>query len=416
MGTGSSAACDVEVAARPGLSLVQGPVRPPSDFSHRFSRTVRALAADDSRALLRALGAGAVLLAVWSAWFVWGGMPVTFASPHCRVELATPPYRIDAPVGGRVKESHLALGKHVRAGDVLVELEAAVEERVLQREQEQLAAYAPQIARLEEELAAEEGALESDAETARATVAEAQARAAEGATEREYASDVAERLSAHEKAFAKLEILRAQADAETRQNSSRALALAARRLQREGQSRASHARAHLGQLRQQLAQLTGDRRAAEAAVRVSEEELARRVLRAPVDGVLGEIVPLQAGAVLPSGSHLATLLPSGALRAVAELPAGTALGRVKPGLNARVLLEGFPWLEYGAVPAQVETVASEADSHGQLRAELRLFPERNPRVPLQHGMAGTVEIELERVAPLHLLLRTTGEQLAEAQP
>jgi membrane fusion protein (multidrug efflux system) len=74
-------------------------------------------------------------------------------------------------------------------------------------------------------------------------------------------------------------------------------------------------------------------------------------------------------------------------------------------------LDSFPWAQYGTITASVTTVASEA-SNGRVRVELTLTPYQASPIPLQHGLPGMVEIEVERVAPARLVLRAVGQLLA----
>lgn len=86
------------------------------------------------------------------------------------------------------------------------------------------------------------------------------------------------------------------------------------------------------------------------------------------------------------------------------LPAG--LGRVREGQTARMRLEGFSWVQYGSLRARVNKVGSEAHG-GRVRVELTVVSSGGP-VPLQHGLPGTLEIEVERVTPATLALRAAG--------
>ena len=52
-----------------------------------------------------------------------------------------------------------------------------------------------------------------------------------------------------------------------------------------------------------------------------------------------------------------------------------------------------------------------------MRVELAVVAESNPRIALEHGLTGSVEVAVERVTPLTLLLRTAGAlQTASAAP
>jgi len=58
----------------------------------------------------------------------------------------------------------------------------------------------------------------------------------------------------------------------------------------------------------------------------------------------------------------------------------------------------------------VASVAHETRD-GQIRVELSLTPDFTSAIPLQHGLSGTVEVEVERVAPVTLVLRAVGKHL-----
>ena len=85
-----------------------------------------------------------------------------------------------------------------------------------------------------------------------------------------------------------------------------------------------------------------------------------------------------------------------------------------PGQPAQVRLEGFPWTQYGSVAATVTSMAHEVRD-GRVRVELALAPDLTFPIPLQHGMPGTVEVEVERVAPATLALRSVGKRLGLAR-
>ena len=86
------------------------------------------------------------------------------------------------------------------------------------------------------------------------------------------------------------------------------------------------------------------------------------------------------------------------------------MGRIQTGQRARLRLEGFPWTEYGGVSATVSNVAGEPRS-GRVRVELAVNPDPASSIPLQHGLPGTIEVEVERVSPAVLLLRAAGRRL-----
>jgi Cation efflux system protein CusB domain 1 len=98
---------------------------------------------------------------------------------------------------------------------------------------------------------------------------------------------------------------------------------------------------------------------------------------------------------------------AGMLKIMTDFLPPAALGRIQPGQPARLRLDGFPWTQYGAVSATVASVASEVRD-GWVWVELAVRPDAAPPIPLQHGLPGTVEVEVDRVSPTTLILRTAG--------
>jgi membrane fusion protein (multidrug efflux system) len=94
---------------------------------------------------------------------------------------------------------------------------------------------------------------------------------------------------------------------------------------------------------------------------------------------------------------------------VADFPP-VALGRIQPRQPARLRLDGFPWTQYGTISATVIRVVSQDDNEW-LQVELAIRPNLASAIPLQRGLAGTVEVEVERVSPATLILRAAGQRL-----
>ena len=131
------------------------------------------------------------------------------------------------------------------------------------------------------------------------------------------------------------------------------------------------------------------------------------MIRAPVAGRVGALAVPDVGGVVALGDGIATVVPDGDLKVVASFSPSAALGRVAAGQPARMRLDGFPWTAFGAVAAVVDRVADEPDDAGGVRVELTLQAEGSA-VPLQHGLPGRVEIEVERIRPAALVLRAAG--------
>jgi membrane fusion protein (multidrug efflux system) len=128
-------------------------------------------------------------------------------------------------------------------------------------------------------------------------------------------------------------------------------------------------------------------------------------------GRLGEVAELRTGSVVREGGRLAAVVPQGELQLIADFLPPTALGRIRPGQPARLRLEGFPWTQYGSLAATVSRVAGEVRD-GRVRVEFGVDRDGASPIPLQHGLPGSVEVQVERVTPATLVLRAAGTLLA----
>lgn len=71
---------------------------------------------------------------------------------------------------------------------------------------------------------------------------------------------------------------------------------------------------------------------------------------------------------------------------------------------------GCAWTQSGSIAATVTSVANEPRD-GQVRVEFAVDRQSAPRIPFQHGLPGSVEMTLARVAPATVRLRTVGKYL-----
>jgi membrane fusion protein (multidrug efflux system) len=379
-------------------------------MSASFPRTLRALQSDGMNPTLLGLTLITAVIAFWACWLVLGRVSVYEISATARLE-AERVHPVAATVGGRIVASHLSLAREVRSGDVLLEIESDRERLETIEQQRRLAALSSQLAVFETQIPAEEEAISLASRAARASLSEATARLAVTQASAQQAAEQLGRFRQlrEEGLVAEADLARAAHEAEGRRAEVVAARLGVERLSAEQVAAERERRAHLGALVRERLTLEGERAAAAAAVTWREREAEERQIRALVDGRLGEVAPLQVGAVIREGDRLASVVQQGQIKVVAEfLP--PALGRVRAGQPARLRLDGFPWTQYGHIPATVQSVASET-REGRVRVELAVHQSPASHVPLEHGLPGAVEVELERVAPVTLLIRTLGYAL-----
>jgi len=378
-----------------------------------FSRSVRFLEADNSRRSYFALALAATLLALWVAWFFFARVSVYEVSQQADLEVDQAAHPVESSISGRIVTSNLLLGKQVKVGDVLVELDAESQQFQLGEQQSQFAGSGPQISSIEAQIASEKQAYENDQAAAQQALDESRAHSREAESAAQFAQTEAERLR---KGFAAgvtsaADLNRSLADAQQRRAAADGLRYAIARLESEQRTRFNERNVQIQRLTSDLNKIKSDRATAGVTVQRLEEEVDRRKIRAPIDGKLGEVAPLRVGAFVRAGDQVGSVVPEGSLRVVASFAPPAALGRIRPGQTARLRLEGFPWGEYGSVAATVTNVASEIRD-GRIRVELALKTGDRSRIPLQHGLPGSVEVQVENISPATLVLRIAGRLLA----
>ena len=376
-----------------------------------FSQTTRALAADRFLHPAWTMALASLLLAAWGGWLLRARVAVYVVTETARLEVAA--HAVEAPLAGRVATVNVALGQEVGADAVLLTFDTGAERLALVEAQSRQAALEARLEALRREQATGGEALLQADGAGGAALAEAEAHYEEAAAAARLAEAEAARLRQlfEQQIVGQAEYERAAAEADQRRAAVGALRQTRRRLDFSRKQEAGDRRVRLDQLAGEIARLEGDLATTLATVARLEHEIARRQVRSPVAGRVGELATLTAGAYVRAGERLGAIVPPGALRAVAHLAAADALGRVRPGQPARLRLDGFSWSQYGSVAATVERVATEA-ADGRVRVELSVEPASAPRIPLQHGLPGTLEIRVERATPAALALRHAGRLLA----
>jgi multidrug resistance efflux pump len=352
-----------------------------------------------------------VLLALWCAWMALARISLYATTDQARVEVAQTAFIVQAPISGRVVSSHLALGDAVKRGTVLVELEAEPQQLRVDEERSRQAALQSQVANLREQIATEQSTLVSERGAAEAATEQARANLAKAEEEAAFT-----RKEAQQKAqlfqnglTSQIDADRLQVEAKEKASELSAARQAVAKAQREQAMQSGERQVRIESLRKEIAELEGQLATSNNTAQQLQDELGAHQIVASGDGVLGEVAPLRAGSFVREGDRLAAIIPDGRLRVVANFEPSEAIGRVKRGQKAWLRLDGFPSAEYGPIIARVVRVGDEVHN-GRVQVELALQP--NPRIPLQHGLPGTLEVQVDRVSPASYLLRKAGGYLA----
>jgi membrane fusion protein (multidrug efflux system) len=353
------------------------------------------------------------LVAAWLAWFLLGQVGIYEVTDQAHLEVQTAAHPVAVQVSGRVVSSVLDLGHLVKAGEVLVKLDSDTEWLALEEARARVAGLQSQIEALGREIQAEREGLDAYRRASKVALDDSRARTAQAEADARFAGHRAEarQVLRGQRMVSEEDLSQAVAQAESGRAGVRALALATARLEQESTVETIDRQARIAALERKRVELQAELTTAEVAARRLAHEVERRCLRAPIDGHLGQVQRLSVGAVVSEVQVVGFVVPAGDPRAVALFPV-TAVGRLHVGQTARLRIDGFPWTQYGLLAGTVTAVGNEP-LDGHIRVELMLDRASAPRIPLEHGLSGTAEVEVERTSPAALVLRTVGRWLSD---
>jgi len=392
-----------------------------------FSRYLRAIKTDSYRRSKLGLLLFSLFLGAWAAWAFLARVSLFAVSTSARLEVAGRARMVESPVSGKVKEVRVRLGQAVAEGDVLVELDSARDELRRVTMQAELVSLEQRLANVRGQIRIEEQVLE-------------EIRKAAGFEEEEVDAQIdaaAEQLQKSVDLVTRYEKLRAKgggAIAET-------IFEAAKAECEVNRANLSAARARLKSVKQKAIQDRIEQKAKIEGYRLIETEhkgaisvkqrsielvkhdINGRTVRAPLAGIVGSLAEkILPGAYVEAGDELCAVVPGGgeaATRAdykiVAAFPIRSSLTQlVKKGQRGVLRLDAYPFTQYGSVDTEVESFETEPQG-GLKKVELKIVGEPNPQIRLDHGLAGTLEVQVERVSPAVLLLRMVGGMFSGAE-
>ncbi len=379
-----------------------------------FHRTLRTLGADRFRPSVLGILAACALLGGWAFWMLRGSITLYEVSPNARVEIDRAASAVQAPMAGRVTGSELVIGREVKKGDVLVEVDASAEKLQLAEEQSRFAGGAREIEALEQQIGVEQQARQDEQKTAATAIDVARANVRESTALGDQAANEASRLKQlrDEKLASERDYQAAEAEVRRRRAATESLSSEVQRLEDDRRGKDSERDTRIRKLSTDLSHLKGQQDVERSTIQRLDYEIERRKVRAATNGRIGEAAIVRAGGVVSEGERLAAIVPEGRLLVVAQFPPPAALGRIRAGQKARVRLTGYPWIQYGAINSTVERVSSEVRD-GAVRVELSIDPDQKTRIPLQHGLPGSVEVAVDKTSPARLLMRVAGQWISE---
>lgn len=174
---------------------------------------------------------------------------------------------------------------------------------------------------------------------------------------------------------------------------------------------------------QQIQQLKADLEELSAAITETSVNLRYQELRSPVDGIVFDLKPRGEGYVAQGTETVMKIVPYDTLEAKVEIPSNQ-IGFVRVGMPADLSIDSFPATDFGVLEGEVKSIGSDAlppnqaDNRPEYRypAMIQLSSQQlkikgGEQLPLQVGMSLTSNIKLRKVSYLQLLLGTFQDKV-----
>ncbi|NQZ06771.1 MAG: HlyD family efflux transporter periplasmic adaptor subunit [Algicola sp.] len=166
----------------------------------------------------------------------------------------------------------------------------------------------------------------------------------------------------------------------------------------------------ISQINSRLSALEGQHEQLKRAITRALLEVDKYTLTAAADGDVVQLAALTVGNWVNVGDQIATIGNSSSWLIHSQFDAADAVGHIKDGQQARILVNGFPWRQYGSLNASVSHVAKIGlDSHVDVMLELN--PNQQSQIPLTYGQPVTVEVQTEALSPIMLLLNAADRAM-----
>ena len=174
---------------------------------------------------------------------------------------------------------------------------------------------------------------------------------------------------------------------------------------------------------QQIQQLKAELEELETKITETSVNLRYQVLRSPVDGIVFDLKPRGEGYAAQGTETVMKIVPYDTLEAKVEIPS-RKIGFVRVGMPADLSIDSFPSTDFGVLEGEVKSIGSDAlppsqlDNRPEYRypAMIRLSSQQlklkdGEPLTLQVGMSLTSNIKLRKVSYLQLILGTFQDKV-----
>lgn len=348
-------------------------------------------------------------------WAVTGEIDVYRTSQNGTLENQGGALKVQSQVSATIKESHLTLGMRVEKGDLLLQLDdktasinlsklqdeltANLQQQTILKEQTQLTAQKYQL--LESSLKSEIKQIETQLEQSK-KVLDTQQNIQDGF-----------KALAKTSAVAQMDLLRQNLEVVKAQSLTQVQTIELSNKKQEIPRNQREQDLAISQINSRLSALADRQEQLSRAIASAQIEVNKYAIKAAEAGEVVQLIALPKGNHITPTTKLATISNGADWLIHSQFSAKDAVGHVKQGQTARVLVDGFPWRQYGSLSATVSRVA-KAGIDGRVDVYLQLRDNADSQIPLTFGQPVTVEIKTQSLSPIMLLLNAADRAVRQS--
>lgn len=348
-------------------------------------------------------------------WAVTGEIDVYRTSQNGTLENQGGALKVQSQVSATIKESHLTLGMRVEKGDLLLQLDdktasinlskledeltANLQQQTILKEQTQLTAQKYQL--LESSLKSEIKQIETQLEQSK-KVLDTQQNIQDGF-----------KALAKTSAVAQMDLLRQNLEVVKAESLTQVQTIELSNKRQEIPRNQREQDLAISQINSRLSALADRQEQLNRAIASAQIEVNKYAIKAAEAGEVVQLIALPKGNHITPTTKLATISNGADWLIHSQFSAKDAVGHVKQGQTARVLVDGFPWRQYGSLSATVSRVA-KAGIDGRVDVYLQLRDNAESQIPLTFGQPVTVEIKTQSLSPIMLLLNAADRAVRQS--
>lgn len=353
-----------------------------------------------------------VFLSTFIIWAVTGEIDVYRTSQSGTLKSKGGALSVQSEVTANIKATNVSLGMRVKKDDLLIQLDDTPAQLNLSKLQDELLANQQQqrLLREQKQLTEQKYQLAESSLSQEIKQIQAQLEQAEKVLSTQKNIQQGFKALAQTSAVAKVDLLRqelevVQAESNTKVN---AIALDNKRQQIPRNQREQEIA--ISQINTQLSVLKDQHEQLSRSIERAQLEVDKYAIKAENDGEIVQLITLPLGNRISVGEKVATISNGGDWMIHSSFNAADAVGHVKQGQLARVLVDGFPWRQYGSLEAIVSHVAKEG-LQDQVDVLLEIRDNTQSQIPLTFGQPVTIEIKTQTVTPMLLLLNAADRAI-----